>query len=83
LALFYSFHRARRDGGASRGETNMRKIIFSVTTVVLIAASISIGSRIQASSHPNATSASGTLSPQEFMARLGKDLPVEKWENPF
>jgi hypothetical protein len=61
----------------------MRRIIFSVTTMVLIAASISIGSRIQASSHPNTASVAGTLSPQEFMARFGKDLPVEKWENPF
>ena len=61
----------------------MRKIIFSVTTVLLIAASISIGTRIQASSHPNAASATPTLSPHEFMVTLGKDLPVEKWENPF
>ena len=61
----------------------MRKIIFSVTTVVLIAASVSIGSRIQASSHPNTTSVVGTLSPHEFMVRLGKDLPVEKWDNLF
>ena len=61
----------------------MRKIIFSVTTVVLIAASVSIGSRIQAGSHPNTPSVAGTLSPQEFMMKFGKDLPVEKWENPF
>ena len=61
----------------------MRKIIFSVATVVLIAASISIGSRIQASSHPNTASVAGTLSPHEFMVRLGKDLPVEKWDNLF
>ena len=61
----------------------MRKIIFSVTTVILIAASISIGSRIQASSQPNAASATGTLSPHEFMVRLGKDLAVEKWDNLF
>ena len=61
----------------------MRRIIFSVTTVVLIAASISIGSRIQASSQPNNASLAGTLSPHEFMVRLGKDLPVEKWDNLF
>jgi hypothetical protein len=60
----------------------MRKIIFSVTTVILIAASISIGSRIQASSQPNAASATGTHSPHEFMMR-GKDLAVEKWDNLF
>jgi hypothetical protein len=61
----------------------MRKIIFSVTTVILIAASVSIGSRIQASSHPNTASVAGTLSPHEFMVRFGKDLPVEKWDNLF
>jgi hypothetical protein len=61
----------------------MRKIIFSVTTVALIAASVSIGSRIQASSHPDAASATGTLSPHEFMMRFGKDLPVEKWDHLF
>jgi hypothetical protein len=59
----------------------MRKIILSVTTVLLIAASVSIGSKIQASSRPNAASAAGTLSPLEFMERLGKDLPAAKWEN--
>jgi hypothetical protein len=58
----------------------MRKIILSVTTIVLIAASISIGSMIQAASRP-APSVAGTLSPQEFMAKLGKSLPVEKWED--
>jgi hypothetical protein len=58
----------------------MRKIIFSVTTLLLIAASVSIGSRIQASSHP--TRAAATLSPQDFMAQAG-NLPVEKWEHPF
>jgi hypothetical protein len=57
----------------------MRKIIFSITTIILIAAGISIGSMIQAASRPN-TSVAGTLSPQEFMAKLGKYLPVEKWE---
>jgi hypothetical protein len=61
----------------------MRKIILSVATVVLIAASVSIGSKIRADSHPNTASVAGTLSPQEFMVRFGKDLPVEKWENPF
>jgi hypothetical protein len=82
--LFYSFHCARREWrAASNGDTKMRKIIFSVVTVLLIAASISIGSRIQAGSHLNTASVTGTLSPQEFMARFGKDLPVEKWENPF
>ena len=55
----------------------MRRIIFSVATVALIAASVSIGSRIQASSHPNTASVAGTLSSQEFMVRFGKDLPVE------
>jgi len=58
----------------------MRKIILSVTTILLIAAGISIGSMIQAASRP-ATSVAGTLSPQEFMAKLGKNLPVEKWED--
>ena len=61
----------------------MRKIIFSVTTVLLIAATKSIGSRIQAGTHPNAVTATPTLSPHEFMVRLGKDLPVEKWDNLF
>ena len=61
----------------------MRKLIFSATTVILIAASISIGSRIQASSQPNTPSATATLSPHDFMVRLGKDLAVEKWDNPF
>jgi hypothetical protein len=61
----------------------MRKIIFSITTVILIAASVSIGSRIQAGSQTSTASVAGTLSPQEFMVRFGKDLPVEKWENPF
>jgi hypothetical protein len=61
----------------------MRKIIFSVTTVALIVTGVSIGSRIQAGSHSNTPLVAGTLSPQEFMARFGKDLPVEKWENPF
>lgn len=61
----------------------MRKIIFSVTTVILIAAGISIGSRIQASSQPNAPSATPTLSPHEFMQRLGKHLAVEKWDDLF
>lgn len=61
----------------------MRKIIFSITTVVLIVASVSIGSRIQASSRADTASVAGALSPQEFMARLGKDLPVEKWDNLF
>jgi hypothetical protein len=61
----------------------MRKIILSVATVVLIASSVSIGSRIQARSHPNTPSVAGTLSHQEFMARFGSDLPVEKWDNPF
>jgi len=60
----------------------MRKIIVSVTTIIVIAAGISIGSMIQAASRPT-TSVAGTLSPQEFLAKLGKDLPVEKWENPF
>jgi hypothetical protein len=82
--LFYSFRCARREWrAASNGDTEMRKIIFSVTTVVLIAASVSIGSRIQAGSHPNTASVAGTLSPQEFMVRFGKDLPVEKWDNLF
>lgn len=58
----------------------MRKIILSITTIVLIAAGISIGSMIQAASRP-ATSVAGTLSPQEFMAKLAKYLPVEKWED--
>jgi hypothetical protein len=71
----------------------MRRIIFSVTTVILIAAGVSIGSRIQASSHSasvagaagnNQVSGSGfTLSPQEFMVKLGRDLPSEKWDSPF
>jgi hypothetical protein len=76
--------RSSADGGLRQtGDTKMRKIIFSVATVVLIAASVSVGSRIQASSHANTASAAATLSPQEFMARFGKDLPVEKWEHPF
>lgn len=61
----------------------MRKIIFSVMTVLLIAASVSIGSRIQASSHPDRESVAGTLSPHEFMVRLGNDLPIEKWDHLF
>ncbi|HYW63741.1 MAG TPA: hypothetical protein VE865_11150 [Bradyrhizobium sp.] len=61
----------------------MRKIILSVTTIIVIAAGISIGSMIQAASRTPTRSATATLSPQEFMARLGKDLPVEKWEHPF
>jgi hypothetical protein len=61
----------------------MRNIILSVATVALIAASVSIGSKIQAGSHPNTVSVAGTLSPQEFMVKIGKDLPVEKWDNPF
>lgn len=61
----------------------MRKIILSIGTVVLIAASVSIGSKIRADSHSNIASMAGTLSPHEFMARFGKDLPVEKWDNPF
>jgi len=61
----------------------MRKIIFSVTTALLIVASVSIGSRIQASSNPNKASGAATLSPQDFMAKLGTNLPVEKWEPAF
>jgi hypothetical protein len=60
----------------------MRKIIFSVTTVLLIVASVSIGSRIQASSNPNRAAVAATLSPQDFMAKVS-NLPVEKWEHPF
>jgi hypothetical protein len=82
--LFIHFAALAANGGvASNGDTKMRKTILSVTTVMLIAASVSIGSKIQAGSHPNTASVAGTLSPQDFMARFGKDLPVEKWENPF
>ena len=61
----------------------MRKIILSVTTIVVIAAGISIGSMIQAASRATTTQVAGTLSPHEMMVKLGKDLPVEKWEHLF
>jgi hypothetical protein len=61
----------------------MRKIILSVTTVVLIAAGLSLGSMIQASSRPTAAQAAGTLSPHEMMVKLGKDLAVETPGNLF
>ena len=60
----------------------MRKIILSLTTIVVIAAGISIGSMIQAASRPTA-SAAGTLSPYEMMVKLGKDLAVQNQENLF
>jgi len=61
----------------------MRKIILSVATVTLIAAGLSVGSMIQASSRPTGTPAAGTLSPHEMMVKLGKELPVEKWDHLF
>jgi hypothetical protein len=61
----------------------MRKIIFSITTALLIVASVSIGSRIQANSSPTRASIAATLAPQDFMAKLGNNLAVEKWEPAF
>jgi hypothetical protein len=61
----------------------MRKIILSVTTIVVIAAGISVGSMIQAASRPTTALAAGTLSPHEMMVRLGKDLAVQNQENLF
>jgi len=60
----------------------MRKLILSVMTIVLIAAGISMGSLMQAASRAT-TSAAGTLSPHEMTVKLGKDLPVDKWESLF
>jgi len=61
----------------------MRKVIFSVTTIVVITAGISIGSMIQAASRATSVPTAGTLSPHEMMVKLGKDLKVEKWEHLF
>jgi len=61
----------------------MRKVIFSVTTIVVITAGISIGSMIQAASRATSVPVAGTLSPHEMMVKLGKDLQVEKWEHLF
>ena len=60
----------------------MRKIILSATTIVVVAAGVSIGSMIQAASRAT-PSAAATLSPHEMMVKLGKDLAVEKWEHLF
>ena len=61
----------------------MRKIILSLTTIVVIAAGISVGSMIQAASRPTTASVAGTLSPHEMMVKLGKDLAVQNQENLF
>jgi hypothetical protein len=61
----------------------MRKIIFSIATVALVVAGLSLGSMIQAASRPTTAQLSGTLSPHDMMVKLGKDVPVEKWDHLF
>lgn len=61
----------------------MRKIILSVTTIVVIAAGITIGPMIHAASRATSVPVAGTLSPHEMMVKLGKDLQAEKWEHLF
>jgi hypothetical protein len=66
-----------------------KKTIIVVATLMLIVAGSFIWSRSGSTEHraavkkPKAAEASLTISPLDITLQRGKDLPVEKWGDPF
>jgi|tagenome__1003787_1003787.scaffolds.fasta_scaffold16695929_1 hypothetical protein len=69
----------------------MRQLILPVGILVLLAVGVSVRSNTPGSTSTTVGVAQAAeqqragagLSPQQFMAKLAKGLPVESWEHPF
>ena len=73
----------------------MRKIVYSVGAVALLAVTFSAGIRVgQVGSQPRLASTDGfsrveasalsvAMSPYELMVKHGRSLPAEQWSDPF